>query len=110
MFFVDLVKDYADVLSFNFQKKAYTKSLYRTLALLKRTAPIDMNMSRTRLPAGNGGNNWLASYRIPGKFPSPIPALLRLCNQDLQSRTLRLILRLRSHNVFTFALALHFRW
>jgi hypothetical protein len=73
MFFVDLVKDYADVLSFNFQKKAYTKSLYRTLALLKRTAPIDMNMSRTRLSAGNEVNNWVASQRMQGKFPSPIP-------------------------------------
>ena len=49
------------------------ESLYRTLALRKRTAPIDMNMNRTRLFAGSGGNNWLASQRMQGIFPSPVP-------------------------------------
>ncbi len=107
MFFVDLVKDYADVLV-QFPKEC----LCRTLALRKRAASIDMNMSRTRLSAGSGGNNWVANQRMQGKsrFPSPIPNPLRLCNQHLQSRTLRSILHLQSHNVFMFALALHFRW
>jgi len=106
MFFVDLVKDYADVLV-QFPKEC----LCRTLALRKRAAPIDMNMSRTRLSAGNGGNNWVANQRMQGKFqfPSPIPTPLRLCNQH-QSRTLFPFLHLRSHNLFTPALALHFRW
>jgi hypothetical protein len=31
-----------------------------------------MNMSRTRLSAGNEVNKWVASQRMQGKFPSPI--------------------------------------
>ena len=51
MFFIDLVNHYADALPPTIaKKKADTE---RKVPFRKRTAPIDMRISRTRLSAGN---------------------------------------------------------
>ncbi|KAH9995488.1 hypothetical protein BJV77DRAFT_1059663 [Russula vinacea] len=71
MFFVDLVNHYADVLPPTIaRKKADTE---RKVPLRKRTAPIDMRMSRARLSAGTEARDWLANQRAQGNIPPPVP-------------------------------------
>ena len=71
MFFVDLVNHYADVLPPTIaKKKADTE---RKVPLRKRTAPIDMRMSRSRLSAGTEARDWLANQRAQGNIPPPVP-------------------------------------
>jgi hypothetical protein len=101
MFFVDLVKDYANVLPPSISKEC----LYRMPALQKRTAPIDMNISRTRLDAGDQVNNWLASQHMLGKFPSPIPTPVAPVQPTPPIPDPAPNSTLRSHSLFTFALA-----
>ena len=70
-FFVDLLKHYADVLPPTIaKKKADTE---RKVPLRKRTAPIDMRMSRSRLSAGTEARDWLTSQRAQGNVPPPVP-------------------------------------
>ena len=71
MFFVDLVNHYEDVLPPTIaKKKADTE---RKVPLRKRTAPIDMRMSRSRLSAGTEARDWLAVQRAQGGVPPPAP-------------------------------------
>jgi hypothetical protein len=71
MFFVDLVKHYADVLPPTIaKKKADTE---RKVPLRKRTAPVDMRISRARLSAGTEARDWLANQRAQGNVPPPVP-------------------------------------
>jgi len=71
MFFVDLVNHYEDVLPPTIaKKKADTE---RKLPLRKRTAPVDMRISRTRLSAGTEARDWLAIQRAQGGVPPPAP-------------------------------------
>ncbi|KAI9458178.1 hypothetical protein BJY52DRAFT_1270186 [Lactarius psammicola] len=70
-FFVDLVKHHGDVLPPTIaKKKADTE---RKVPLRKRTAPIDMRMSRTRLSAGADAKDWLVKERAQGNIPPPVP-------------------------------------
>ena len=71
MFFMDLVNHYADVLPSTIaKKKADTE---RKVPIRKRTAPIDMRMSRARLSAGTEARDWLAIQRAQGNVPPPVP-------------------------------------
>ncbi|KAN0102514.1 hypothetical protein V8E52_011358 [Russula decolorans] len=71
MFFIDLVKHYADVLPPTIAKKKVDTE--RKVPSRKRTAPIDMRMSRTRLSAGTEARDWLATQRAQGNVPPPVP-------------------------------------
>lgn len=71
MFFVDLVKHYADVLPPTIAKKKVDTE--RKVPSRKRTAPIDMRMSRSRLSAGTEARDWLANQRVQGNVPPPVP-------------------------------------
>ncbi len=70
MFFVDLVKHYANVLPPTIAKKKVDTE--RKVPLRKRTAPVDMRMSRSRLSAGTEARDWLANQRVQGNVPPPI--------------------------------------
>jgi hypothetical protein len=71
IFFVDLVNHYVDVLPPTIaKKKADTE---RKAPLRKRTAPVDMRMSRSRLSAGTEARDWLANQRAQGNIPPPVP-------------------------------------
>jgi hypothetical protein len=71
MFFVDLINHYADILPPTLaKKKADTE---RKVPLRKRTAPVDMRISRTRLSAGTEARDWLAIQRAQGNVPPPVP-------------------------------------
>ncbi|KAI0272568.1 hypothetical protein BC834DRAFT_857325 [Gloeopeniophorella convolvens] len=73
MFFIDLVKYYADVLPPTIaKKKADTE---RKVPLRKRTAPIDMRMSRSKLSVGTEARDWLVNQRAQGNIPPPVPPL-----------------------------------
>jgi len=71
MFFVDLVKHYADVLPPTISRKKVDTE--RKVPFRKRTAPVDMRMSRTRLSAGTEASDWLAIQRAQGNVPPPVP-------------------------------------
>jgi hypothetical protein len=71
MFFVDLVNHYADVLPPTIAKKKVDTE--RKVPTRKRTAPIDMRMSRSRLSAGTEPRDWLANQRAQGNVPPPVP-------------------------------------
>ena len=71
MFFVDLVEHYTDVLPPTIAKKKVDTE--RKVPSRKRTAPIDMRMSRTRLSAGTEARDWLAHQRAQGNVPQPVP-------------------------------------
>ena len=71
MFFIDLVNHYADVLPPTIAKKKVDTE--RKVPLRKRTAPIDMRMSRARLSAGNEARDWLAGQRAQGNVAPPTP-------------------------------------
>lgn len=73
-FFVDLVKHYEDVLPPTIsKKKAETE---RKVPLRKRTAPIDMRMSRSRLSQGNAPPAVppiSSTFRAPEPVTVPVP-------------------------------------
>ncbi|KAI0305821.1 hypothetical protein B0F90DRAFT_1693763 [Multifurca ochricompacta] len=70
-FFVDLIKHYADVLPPTIaKKKADTE---RKVPSRKRTAPVDLRMSRSRLSVGTDAREWLASQRAQGNVQPPVP-------------------------------------
>ena len=71
MFFVDLVEHYTDVLPPTIAKKKVDTE--RKAPFRKRTAPIDMRMSRSRLSAGTEARDWLAHQRAQGNVPPPVP-------------------------------------
>lgn len=82
MFFVDLVNHYADVLPPTIAKKKVDTE--RKLPSRKRTAPIDMRMSRTRLSAGTEARDWLAIQRAQGNVPPPVPPPVPPVSQPAQ--------------------------
>jgi hypothetical protein len=69
IFFVDLVTHYTDVLPPTIAKKKVDTE--RKVPFRKRTAPIDMRMSRTRLSAGTEARDWLANQIAQGNIPQP---------------------------------------
>ena len=71
MFFVDLVTHYAAVLPPTLAKKK--RESERKVPLRKRTAPVDMRMSRSRLSVGTDARDWLAAQRASGNVPPPVP-------------------------------------
>src|SRR6266853_1532390 len=99
MFFIDLVNHDADILPPTIAKKKVDTE--RKVPLRKRTAPIDMRMSRTRLSAGNEARDWLAGQRAQGNVAPPVPPSIPPVPPPppLQSRSL-----------FTSPLHLHWKW
>ena len=71
MFFIGLVNHYADVLPPTIAKKKPDTEC--KVPLRKRTVPIDMRMSRTRLSSGNEARDWLAGQRAQGNVAPPAP-------------------------------------
>ena len=68
---MDLINHYAEVLPSTIsRKKADTE---RKVPIRKRTAPIDLRMSRARLSAGTEARDWLAIQRAQGNVPPPVP-------------------------------------
>ena len=63
--------NYADVLPPTIAKKKVDTE--RKVPSRKRTAPVDMRMSRTRLSAGTEAKEWLANQRAQGNVPQPVP-------------------------------------
>ncbi|KAI0027804.1 hypothetical protein K488DRAFT_80972 [Vararia minispora EC-137] len=73
-FFIDLINFYKDLIPSTIEKKK--KEVERKMPIRKRTAPIDLRMSRSRLSAGTEARDWLASQRAAGKIPPPVPKLV----------------------------------
>ena len=79
---MDLVEHYADVLPPTIAKKKVDTE--RKVPTRKRTAPIDMRMSRSRLSAGTEAKDWLASQRAQGNVPPPVPPSVPSVPQPVQ--------------------------
>ncbi|KAI0058993.1 hypothetical protein BV25DRAFT_1890544 [Artomyces pyxidatus] len=73
MFFIDLIKYYSDILPPTIAKKK--NETERKVPLRKRTAPVDMRMSRSRLSVGADAREWLAVQRASGNVPPPVPPI-----------------------------------
>ncbi|KAI0322821.1 hypothetical protein OF83DRAFT_1048625 [Amylostereum chailletii] len=71
MFFIDLINLYTEILPPTIAKKKTEAE--RRMPLRKRTAPIDMRMSRSRLSVGAEAREWLAMQRSQGDIPPPVP-------------------------------------
>ncbi|KAI0051035.1 hypothetical protein FA95DRAFT_1555078 [Auriscalpium vulgare] len=71
MLFIDLVKYYSEILPPTIAKK--NTETERKIPLRKRTALVDLRMSRSRLSAGSDARDWLAAQRASGKVPPPVP-------------------------------------
>lgn len=69
--FIDLMKFYDKLLPPTIAKKK--RESERKMPIRKRTAPIDMRMSRSRLSVGTDARDWLAAQRVNGSVPPPVP-------------------------------------
>ncbi|THH06841.1 hypothetical protein EW146_g9491 [Bondarzewia mesenterica] len=70
-FFVDLVKCYEEIIPPTIVKKK--RESERKVPIRKRTAPIDLLMSRSRLSVGTDAREWLANQRANGSVLPPVP-------------------------------------
>ncbi|TFY76207.1 hypothetical protein EWM64_g7805, partial [Hericium alpestre] len=73
MFFIDLIKYYTQILPPTIAKKK--RDSERKVPIRKRTAPIDMRMSRSRLSQGTEARDWLLAQRAAGQVPPAVPPL-----------------------------------
>ncbi|TFY52335.1 hypothetical protein EVG20_g10594, partial [Dentipellis fragilis] len=71
MLFIDLVKYYSQILPPTIVKKK--RESERKVPLRKRTAPIDMRISRSKLSQGTDARDWLLAQRAAGHIPPPVP-------------------------------------
>lgn len=87
MFFIDLVDLYKDLIPPTIAKKK--NETERRMPIRKRTAPVDLRMSRSRLSVGTEARDWLLQQRLSGKIPapSPVPAVPKLATPVPPSAT-----------------------
>ncbi|VDC00964.1 unnamed protein product [Peniophora sp. CBMAI 1063] len=76
MFFIDLVDLYQDLIPPTIAKKK--NETERRMPIRKRTAPIDLRMSRSRMSVGTEARDWLAQQRLSGKIPAPVPPVPKI--------------------------------
>ncbi|KZV71565.1 hypothetical protein PENSPDRAFT_734057 [Peniophora sp. CONT] len=76
MFFIDLVDLYKDLIPPVIAKKK--NETERRMPIRKRTAPVDLRMSRSRMSVGTEARDWLAQQRLSGKIPAPVPPVPKL--------------------------------
>ncbi|KAG6821453.1 hypothetical protein H0H93_010177 [Arthromyces matolae] len=91
LLFIDLVKNYDAILPLTIERKK--RESERKVPTRKNTAPVDMRLSRSRIPAGADAQQLLAAQQIAQnpsllkspKSPSPKSASLRSPSSNMSS-------------------------
>jgi hypothetical protein len=70
--FIDLLKNYDDILPPTIAKKK--RESERRVPVRKRTAPVDMRMSRSRISVGSPNREILAAQQAAQKVAAQVPS------------------------------------